>query len=519
MRTVEIVLSLVVVATLVAAFAQRLRVPAPSLLVLAGLAVALIPGVPAIRASPDLVSLVVLPPLLFAAGEQLPWHQVRQVWRPVSVLAVGLVAASAAAVAAVTTAVTSIPPATAFVLGAVLASTDPVAVTALGRRLGLPARMQAIVSAESLFNDATSLVLFRVAVGVVVAGGSVAWGSAVLQFVRLAGGGALIGAALAAGVVLVRRRIDDPVVDTVTTLVAPYLIYVVAEVAHTSGVTAVVLASLVVGTRAGRRAAARSRLQVDAVYDTVIFLLESVVFALIGLQLPVLVGDLPAAQGTWPVAAAAIAVTLIVVRVAWVFPLAAMTQSRTGTRRLSWRGPAVVSWAGARGVVPLAAALSIPLTASNGSPLGYRPLVVVLATVVIAVTLVVQGLSLGPLVRRAGLQADAEGRRRQGEAARGHLARRARDHVDELARTEAAPVHLLDRLRAAVDQRVDRAGREEGQPEVEAAYRRLRRQLIAVESDELDRLHRRGDIDEATRQRLQRALDLEEAGLDDRDGP
>lgn len=400
MRTVEIVLSLVVLATLVAAFAQRLRIPAPSLLVIAGLGVALVPGVPTIRATPDLVSLVVLPPLLYAAGEQLPWHQVRKVWRPVSALAIGLVVASAVAVAAVAAAITSIPPATAFVLGAVLASTDPVAVTALGRRLGLPARIQAIVTAESLFNDATSLVLFRVAVGVVVAGGSVAWGSAVLQFVRLAGGGGLIGAAIAAAVVVVRRRIDDPVVDTVTALGAPYAVYVVAEVARTSGVTAVVIASLVVGTRAGRRTAPRSRLQVDAVYDTVIFLLESVVFALIGLQLPVLVGDLPASQGTWPVAAAVVAVTLILVRVAWVFPLGALTQGRTSAgplvasagRRLVGRG---------RGVVPLAAALSIPLTGADGSPLGDRPLVVVIATVVIAVSLVVQGLSIQPLVRWA----------------------------------------------------------------------------------------------------------------------
>ncbi|MDQ2727489.1 MAG: cation:proton antiporter, partial [Actinomycetota bacterium] len=404
-------------------------------------------------------------------------------------------------------------------LGAVLASTDPVAVTALGRRLGLPARIQAIVSAESLFNDATSLVLFRVAVGVVVAGGSVAWGSAALQFVRLAGGGCLIGALLAAGVVVVRRRIDDPVVNTVTALVAPYLVYVVAEVAHTSGVTAVVIASLVVGTRAGRRTAARSRLQVDAVYDTVIFLLESVVFALIGLQLPVLIGDLPAAQGTWPAAVGAVAVTLILVRVAWVFPLAALTQRRTGTRRLSWRAPAVVSWAGARGVVPLAATLSIPLTATGGSPLRYRPLVVVIATVVIAVSLVVQGLSLPSLVRRAGLQADDERRRLDGLSARHQLARRARDHLDELARTEAAAAHVVDRLRAALDQRADRAGQEEDEPEAEAAYRGLRRQLIAVESDELDRLHRRGDVDDATRQRLQRALDLEDAGLDDQDRP
>ncbi|MDQ6840279.1 MAG: cation:proton antiporter, partial [Actinomycetota bacterium] len=394
MRTVEIVLALVVLATVVATFARRLRVPAPSLLVVAGLAVGLIPGVPTIRATPGLVSLVVLPPLLYAAGEQLPWHQVRQAWRPVSVLAIGLVAATAAAVAAVTVAVTSIPPATAFVLGAVLASTDPVAVTALGRRLGLPDRIQAIVSAESLFNDATSLVLFRVAVGVVMAGGTVAWGSAALQFVRLAGGGALIGALIAAGVVVVRRRIDDPVLDTVAALVTPYLVYVVAEAAHTSGVTAVVVTSLVVGTRTRRRTNARGRLQVDAVYNTVIFLLESVVFALIGLQLPVLVGDLPGAQGGWPFAAAAVTLTLIMVRVAWVFPLAAVTQRRTGARRLSWQAPAVVSWAGARGVVPLAAALSIPLTVGDGSPLGDRSLVVVIATVVIALTLVVQGLSL-----------------------------------------------------------------------------------------------------------------------------
>jgi CPA1 family monovalent cation:H+ antiporter len=472
LRTVEIVLFLVVLATLVATFAQRLGVPAPSLLVIAGLAVALIPGVPTVRATPDLVSLVVLPPLLYAAGEQVAWHQVRLAWRPVSALAVGLVVASAAAVAAVTAAVTIIPPATAFVLGAVLASTDPVAVTALGRRLGLPSRLQAIVSAESLFNDATSLVLFRVTVGVVVGGGSVAWGSVALQFLRLAGGGVLIGAVLAAGVAMLRSRIHDPVLDTVTALVAPYLVYVVAEVAHTSGVTAVVIASMVAGTRAARRSAPRHRLQVDAVYDTVIFVLESVVFALVGLQLPVLIGDLPGAQGAWPLAATTVALALIAVRVAWVFPLAAVTRGRAGGGLRSWQAPAVVSWAGARGVVPLAAALSIPLTVTGGSPFPDRPLVVVIATVVIAATLVVQGLSLQPLVRRAGLQANA------------------------------------------------RAGRGEEGPaagaEAEAAYRHQRRRLIAVESDELDRLYRQGEIDDATRRRLQWALDLEDGGLDDR---
>ena len=170
MRSVETVLLLVVLGTVVAVFAGRLRVPAPSLLVVAGLLIGLLPGVPAVRVPPEVVSLVVLPPLLYAASEELPWRDVRAVWRPVIILAVGLVLASAAAVAAVAGAVAAVPASMAFVLGAVLASTDPVAVSALGRRLSLPPRVQALVQAESLFNDATSLVLFQIAVSIAVAG-------------------------------------------------------------------------------------------------------------------------------------------------------------------------------------------------------------------------------------------------------------------------------------------------------------------------------------------------------------
>lgn len=512
MHTVEIVLALVVLATLVAAFARRLRVPPPSLLVLVGLGVAALPGAPAIRATPDLVSLVVLPPLLYAAGEQLSIGQLRAVWRPVSVLAVGLVVASAVAVAAITVAVTGIPPATAFVLGAVLASTDPVAVTALGRRLGLPSRLQTLVVAESLFNDATSLVLFKVALAVVVAGGSVAWGHAAAQFVQLGGGGALIGSAVAGAVIVVRRRISDPVLETVSVLVTPYLSYVIAEAAHTSGVTAVVLTSLIVGHRMRRHTAARVRLQVDAVYDTVIFLLESVVFALIGLQLPLLIRALPTAEEGWPWQSVVLALTVVVVRAVWVFPMAALTARRAGTRRpSSWQAPAVVSWAGARGVVPLAAALSIPLSVSGGAPLDHRSLVVLLATAVIAFTLVVQGLSLGPLVKRAGLQTDDDHRSTSEVQARSRLGMRARAHLDDLGRLDAAPDHILDRLRDNLDRRSDGPV----DPGAEASYRSVRRQLISVELEELERLRGAGAIDAATYQRLQRALDLEDAALDE----
>ncbi|MGH3833700.1 MAG: cation:proton antiporter [Pseudonocardiaceae bacterium] len=190
-HSVGAVLFLVILAVVVATFARRLRVPAPSLLVIAGVIVALLPGVPAVAVTPDAVSLVVLPPLLFAAGEELPWRDLRAVWRPVTALAVGLVGVSAAAAGALAIALTPLPVGMAFVLGAVLASTDPVAVAALARRLSLPPRVQALVQAESLFNDATSLLLFRVALSVVntgvIAGGAFSWGRTLAEFALLAG--------------------------------------------------------------------------------------------------------------------------------------------------------------------------------------------------------------------------------------------------------------------------------------------------------------------------------------------
>ncbi|MCL2732390.1 MAG: cation:proton antiporter, partial [Actinomycetia bacterium] len=215
MRAVGTILFLVVLATAVATFARRWRIPAPSLLVLAGLGVALIPGTPALHVPPHTIALVVLPPLLYASAEELSLRDLKQVWRPVTVLAFGLVLASAAAVGAIVMAITPLPASMAFVLGAVLASTDPVAVTALGRRLSLPGRVQVLVQAESLFNDATSLVLFKVAVGIAVASSTVHWPMAVGQFALLAGGGTAVGAVTAGLVALIRRRTTDPVLDTV----------------------------------------------------------------------------------------------------------------------------------------------------------------------------------------------------------------------------------------------------------------------------------------------------------------
>ena len=523
MRGVETILFLVVLGTVVAAFAGRLSIPAPSLLVIAGLVVGLLPGVPSVRVTPDVVSLVVLPPLLYAASEELPWRDLRAVWRPVVVLAVGLVLASAAAVAAVAGVVAGIPASMAFVLGAVLASTDPVAVSALGRRLALPPKVQALVQAESLFNDATSLVLFQIAVSFAVAGsaGRTTAAGVLLhgagQFVVLAAGGAAVGGVLAAGVVRVRRRVTDPVLETVIALVTPYAAFVLGQALHVSPVMAVIVTGLVIGGRRERITTAQTRLQLHSVYQTVIFLLETVVFSLIGLELPTLIRDLSRAQA-WPIEALAVAGTLIMTRMLWVFPLSAISQRRGGARRPTWPVPAVVSWAGTRGVVPLTAALSIPLTAADGAPLPQRDLILVIATAVIVISLIVQGLTLEPLVRLAGI-ARPGGTRHEETVARLRLAEAALARLDELAEGDCAADDAIDRARAGLQARIGRTRARIGgdqAPEPDGLTdRELRRALNAAEHAELARLYDDGTISQPTRQQLQRSLDLEAARLSD----
>jgi monovalent cation/hydrogen antiporter len=515
MRSVETVLFLVILATVVATFARRLRVPAPSLLVIAGVLVGLLPGVPPIVVTPDIVSLVVLPPLLFAAGEELPWRDLRAVWRPVTALAIGLVVVSAAAVGALAIVLTPLPAGMAFVLGAVLASTDPVAVTALARRLSLPPRVQALVQAESLFNDATSLLLFRLALSVAIAGGTISWGHTAAEFAILAGGGVAVGTIIAAGAFLIRRRTEDPVLETVVALVTPYGAYVLAESLRASGVTAVVVASVILGTQAARLTNPRIRLQLSAVFQTIVFLLESAVFGLIGLQLPALVRALVGVDRLWPLHALAIAATLMVVRVAWVFPLAAIRQWRYSADRPLWRVAAVVSWVGTRGVVPLAAALSIPLTTGTAAALSNRDLVLLLTTAVIVITLVVQGSTLEPLVRRAGIAVAEDDVRQEHTTARLQLARAGLAYLDHLAETQAAPDSVIEALRTSWRHRIERIRQHENPepPHAASIYRQLRQDLLEVENAELDRLYHDGVISEVTRRRIQRLLDLEHAGL------
>jgi Na+/H+ antiporter len=515
-RAVETVLFLVVLATVMAAFARRIRVPAPPVLVLAGVAIALIPGTPDIEVTPSVVSLVILPPLLYAAGEELSWRDLRLVWRPVTVLAVGLVLASAAAVGAVTVWTTALPAGLAFVLGAVLASTDPVAVAALGRRLSLPSRLQTLVQAESLFNDATSLVLFRVSLGVALAG-SVSWGHVATEFGVLALGGAAVGAVVAAGVAVIRRRTEDPVLESVIALVTPYLAYVLAEQVHGSGVTAVVVASVTLGALRPKLTNPRIRLQLAAVYPTVIFLLESVVFSLIGLALPSLVRRLGQAGEPWVLAALAISATLLVVRILWVLPVVALARRHQApTRGGVWPVTAVVAWAGTRGVVPLAAALSVPLLDNTGAPLAGRDLILVLAIAVIAISLIAQGFTLAGVVRRSGLAVPDAHLADQSRIARTHVDAYALAYLDQVDAAQAAAPAVLDRVRHRLRARVEMREQPAGEPgNTTAAYRQLWRDVVTAQSAELARMRAAHQISETVFHQVQRQLDLEHARLTD----
>jgi monovalent cation/hydrogen antiporter len=505
MSVVQVVLALVGLATLVAVAARKLSVPAPSLLVVAGLLIGLLPGAPAIHLPPDIVGLLVLPPLVYAAGEELSLPALRTVWKPVVALAVGLVGVSAVAVAAVTVSLTGLSWSGGLLLGAVLASTDPVAVTALGRRLSLPAPLQALVQSESLFNDATSLILFRIAVAAAVGTGVLSPATAAGELLMLGAGGAAVGAVGAVLIGLLRKVTDDPLVEAVISLVTPYLIFVAAERIGGSGITAVVVASIVLGGLAPRITTPTTRLQLHAVHSTNVFVLESVVFALIGLQLPTLIREDHSEH--WLVAAAAIAVVLIIVRVAWVFPLAAVQRRRTADGSSRWRASAVVSWAGARGVVPLAAALSIPLATETNAALPGRSTILVLAIAVIVISLLTQGFTLQPLVRWAGIGISVDQKALERDHAWERLTQIGLDHLDQAAASQDLDVTLVEQARRAVNATADIAT---SQPDsATELYRHLRRAILHQQLTGLHDMAARGQISDSLRRTIQHQLDLE----------
>ncbi|WP_395573330.1 Na+/H+ antiporter [Streptomyces sp. BK79] len=508
----------------VAAAGRRLPVPAPLLLVAAGLAVSYVPGVPDYTLDPHIVLPLLLPPLLHTAATDSSYLDLRAQARPVALLSVGYVLFATFVVGcAAYLIVPGLPLTAALVLGAVVAPPDAVAATAVARRVGLPSRITTILQGESLVNDATAITAFKVALAAAVGEGAT-WAGGIGEFLIAAVGGVGVGLVLMVPLHWLRTHIKEALLQNTLSLLIPFVAYAVAEQVHASGVLAVVVVALYLGHRAWEVDFA-TRLQEEAVWKMVAFVLESAVFALIGLQLPVVLKGLGAYEGA-DAAWYALAVFLVVAvaRFVWVYPatylprLSARVRAREGD--LSWKGPFVIGWAGMRGVVSLAIAFSIPLTVHGGEAFPERNLLLFLTFTTVIGTLVVQGVSLPPLIRLLKFPAhDVQAETLAEANAQAQASRAAEQRLDDLLADErnALPGPLAERLRTVLERRRNAVWERLGQVNpvtgetVDDTYRRLSREMISAERDVFVRLRDGRYIDDEMLRTLLRRLDLEEA--------
>ncbi|HEX6700288.1 MAG TPA: Na+/H+ antiporter [Gaiellaceae bacterium] len=497
------------------ALVPKLRLPYPILLVLGGLALGFVPGLPHPQLPPELVLVGVLPPLLYSATFFTSLRDLRAKVRPISILSVGLVFATVVVVAAVAHAVVGLGWAPAFVLGAVVAPTDPLAATEIARRLGVPRRVVTVVEGESLINDASALAVYRVAVVAVLSGSfSLLHGGAI--FVGGVLGGVAVGLAVGWLVAQVRIRLDYIPAEIAISLLTGYFAYIPASALHVSGVLAAVTAGVYAGWRSPELSTPAMRLQALPVWETLTFLANSLLFVLVGLQLrPIwhalrtgstasLIGD-----------AALIAATVIVVRLAATSLMFIRHEREPG----AWKLPALIGWMGMRGAVSLAAALALPLQTDAGAPFPGRSLIVFLAFAVILVTLVLQGMTLPPLIRALRLEDDGIEAREEAKA-RLKAADAALARIDELVDEEWVREDTAERMRGMYRFRRNRfAARfdsdDDGSIEARSTdYQRLRRELLEAERRAVVELRRTGVINDDIMHKVERDLDLEDSRLD-----
>ena len=514
----EIILAgmLLAVAGLVT-LARVLSVPYPIFLVLGGLAIGAIPGVPEVTLDPDLVLLLFLPPLLYSASFFASLRDLRRNAGSISALSIGLVLATCVAVAMVVHAVVpGVSWEASFVLGAIVSPTDPVAATAIAGRLGVPRRVVVVVEGESLINDATAITAYRVALAAVTAG-SFGLLDAGGEFLKGAVGGVVIGLAVGWVITQIRGRLDDPPVELTISLFTGYAAYLPAEELQLSGVIAAVTVGLYMGSQTSRITNAQVRMQSIPVWTILTFLLNSFLFVLIGLQLPFLLDELRESDyelGTVIGYGALASLTVIVVRIVWVFLFAQVVPLRGG--RPPRRNTVLVAWMGMRGAVSLAAALAIPLTTEAGEPIRERPLILFITFCVILATLVLQGLSLPLVIRWLRIEPDG-GEEREENKARKLAARAALDRLDELAAEEWAREQTVERMRGMYRYRYDRfAARFDAEADGDAIeartsdYLRLVAGVLEAQREVLERLRRDGVISDEVMRRVEHELDLEE---------
>jgi monovalent cation/hydrogen antiporter len=518
-------LALLVSAATLLILAGPLRIPYPILLVLGGLLLGFAPGVPVVTMRPEVVLFGILPPLLYVSAYRTGLRELRQNLRPISLLAIGLVAVTTVGVALAAHAVTDLGWAEAFVLGAVVSPTDPIAATAIGRRLGVPRRLIDIVEGESLVNDGTALVLLRTAIVAAVTGVFSPWqagGRLVLSIV----GGIAVGVAVGYVVRRVRRALDNPPLEVTIAFLTGYFAFLPATALGVSGVLAVVTAGIYLGWYTPELTTAQTRLQGGGFWEILTFLLNVLLFGLIGLQLrPIL--DSVSGQGVWSLVgqAAVIVVAVIVMRILWVFP------ATYGPRWLSprirardpyppWTYPAFVSWNGMRGAVTIAAALLIPLHTHAEAPFPGRDLIIFFAFAVVLATLVVQGLSLPLVIRALGLETDDGGADSEEALARVRAAEAALERLDQLVGEAWVLDDTAERLRGQYRFRIDRFSARidpDGDGKLEKRsikYQRLRRELIEAERHAVVEMRNTGEISDDVMRRVELDLDLEVSRLD-----
>jgi Na+/H+ antiporter len=530
MSEIESLIFLLGAAALLALLAQRLSVPYPILLVLGGLAIGFAPGLPTVEIPPEVIFLVFLPPLLNAAAFMSSPLDLRAHLRPIVLLAVGLVLLTMGAVALVVHTVVGLPWSAAFVLGAILAPTDPVAAEAILRRLGVPESVGTIVGGESLVNDGTGLVAFRLAVGAVVSG-TFSIAEAGLNFVLVGGGGLLFGLILSLIVVPLWARLRETSLLITFSVLIPYAVYIAAEeVLHISGILAVVAYGLYQGWRApGIFPEAATRLEALSFWSVLVFVLEALLFVLIGQQFPAIIGGLDERSvGEFLLYAALVYGVVVGVRLAWFFTTPYLHPVfdrllRNRYLRSPWQERLVMSWSGMRGALSLAAALAVPLTTNAGDPFPGRDLILFLTFSVILATLVLQGLTLGPLIRalrfsdadEAGMLAELRARLKAAHAALSRLEELSADD-------ERIPPRSQERMREFYEDRIRRytAGLEAGTTTDEyaqssEAWRNWRRELLTAEREAVVSLRDQGALSPEAMRRIIRDLDLEESRISD----
>ena len=520
---VDIFVGLLLAVAALGLLARKIAVAYPILLVTGGLLLGLIPGLPQVQISPEFIFLFFLPPLLFPAALFTSWRDFRANLRPILLLAVGLVLFTTVAVGYLAHYFIGLPLAAGFVLGAIISPPDAIAAAAIAERLSVPRRIVTILEGESLVNDATALVALRFAV-VAVATGSFSITRATGQFFVVGLGGILVGLAVGWVASWLHSHVDDPPVEVTLSFLTPFVAYISAERIGVSGVLAVVTAGLLLGWRTPEITTSSTRLQAGPFWNMIEFLLNGVVFILIGLKLPDALRALSGqsiAKLIWY--ALLISVTVIGIRVFWVFPASYLPRLLFKNIRArdpypAWQHVAIVAWTGMRGVVSMAAALALPLTLADGRPFPGRDLILFLTFIVILATLVLQGLSLPYLIRWLGVKDDM-GAEKEERHARLAANRAALARLSEIAENDATKADALQRVRIEYEDRVRQL--ETYEPEKTDAphrlfsseYEFLSNEALQIERQTIVELRNKDVINDEVLRRILRDIDLAEIRL------